>query len=102
MSTVRPKPDSTNQATEGKFKASGRMRPELHSSGRWCPLLSRGIAGVSGSEGGTEEISLVPLGHTGSLRNFVSDQEVHERTFGRRLEIDWLFHVVEWRVIARD
>src|SRR5947208_1211200 len=80
-------------------------RPEADSflTGRpGLGLLSRGTPRVSGSEGGTEEISLVPLGHTGSLRNFVSDQEVHERTFGRRLEIDWLFHVVEWRVIARD
>ncbi len=59
-------------------------RPEADSflTGRpGLGLLSRGIPRVSGSEGGTEEISLVPLGHTGSLRNFVSDQEVHDRTF---------------------
>ena len=33
------------------------------------------------------------------LRNLIADQEIHDRAFCRRIEIDRLVHVVEWCVI---
>src|SRR5215469_6714374 len=84
-------------------------RPKFSSWLRKChpsPVASRAlllpgwVSRAPRSEGGAEEIALVPRRDVGVFGNLIADQEVHDGTLGSGVEIHRLIHVVERRVVA--